>query len=129
VGYEPRWRLYQVGGLQAGALLQERDVCSEGGGEVSKELDICDDRRRRELADSILSILYRRFRWMDRDPTACAAANNHVSKAIDTCNEAALTVEATIGAMLDALHARNEETMERWQKYMDAAPSRIIVGR
>lgn len=96
---------------------------------MSKELDICDDRRRRELADSILSILYRRFRWMDRDPTACAAANNHVSKAIDTCNEAALTVEATIGAMLDALHARNEETMERWQKYMDAAPSRIIVGR
>ena len=89
---------------------------------------VYDDRRRRELADSILSILYRRFPWMDCDPMACAAANHHVGMAIDNGNETALTLEATMGAMMDALHAHNGETLERWREYMDASPSRIVVG-
>lgn len=90
--------------------------------------DATDWKQRRELADSILSILYTRFQWMKRDPMACAAADQHMAKAIETKNTAALTVEATMGAMLDALHACNEDTLERWRKYMDAAPSRIGVG-
>jgi hypothetical protein len=90
--------------------------------------DATEWKQRRELADSILSVLYTRFRWMRRDAMACAAADQHIAKAIETKNPAALTVEATMGAMLDALHARNEDTLERWRKYMDAAPSGIVVG-
>lgn len=74
--------------------------------------DATDWKQRRELADSILSVLYTRFRWMRRDAMACAAADQHIAKAIETKNPAALT-------MLDALHARNEDIMERWRKYMD----------
>ena len=61
--------------------------------------------RRHEVAQVVSSLIHLRFPWLRSDAIASAAVKSHLMMAVSNCNDSALTMDATMSAMLDAMHS------------------------
>lgn len=73
---------------------------------------------RMRLAGSITSVLVYRFPWLRVNATANAVLRSYLGGAVAGKNDSGLTIEAVMGAMLDALQTKNEEVEQRFAAYV-----------
>ncbi len=86
---------------------------------MSNETDIREHETRMLIASSITSILVHRFPWMRVNATAYAALRSYLCGAVASKNDSGLTVEAAMGAMLDALQTENAEVKRQFVTYVE----------
>jgi hypothetical protein len=73
---------------------------------------------RMRLAGSITFVLVCRFPWLRVNATANAVLRSYLAGAVSGKNDSGLTIEAAMGAMLDALQTENEEVKRQFAAYV-----------
>jgi hypothetical protein len=86
---------------------------------MSNETDIREHETRMLIASSITSILVYRFPWLRVNATAYAALRSYLAGAVASKDNSRLTVEAAMGAMLDAFQTENAEVKRRFEAYVN----------
>ncbi len=86
---------------------------------MSNETDMQAHETRMLIANSIISILAFRFPWMRVNATAYAALRSYLAGAVASKDNSRLTVEAAMGAMLDAFQTENAEVKRRFEAYVN----------
>lgn len=71
------------------------------------------------LANSITSVLVYRFPWLRVNATADNALRSYFAETIANKRDSGLTIEAAMGAMLDALQAENAEVKRQFVAYVN----------
>ena len=74
---------------------------------------------RMRIANSIISILAHRFLWLRVNQTADAAMRSYLTGAVFGKNDSGLTVEAVMGAILDAFQTENVEVKRQFEAYVN----------
>lgn len=93
---------------------------------MSNETDMQAHETRMMIANSITSILVYRIPWLRVNETADAALRSYLTGAVVGKNE--LTVEAALGAMLDALQTENAEVKRQFATYVENhGPPHIVM--
>ena len=86
---------------------------------MSNETDIREHQTRMLIASSITSILVCRFPWLRVNATAYAALRSYLAGTVASKDNSRLTVEAAMGAMLDAFQTENAEVKRRFEAYVN----------
>ena len=86
---------------------------------MSDDQALHDHQKRIMLANSITSVLAYRFPWLHVNATADTALRAYFGKMLADKNDNALTLEAAMGAMLDALQAENTEVRRQFVAYVE----------
>lgn len=87
---------------------------------MSNETDIREHQTRMLIASSMItSILVYRFPWLRVNATAYAALRSYLQGAVASKDNSRLTVEAAMGAMLDAFQTENAEVKRRFEAYVN----------
>ena len=92
------------------------------GGEewiMSNETEMQALETRMRIANSIISILAFRFPWLRVSETADAVMRSYLAGAVSNKNDSGLTVEAVMGAMLDAFQTENVEVKRQFEAYVN----------
>ena len=86
---------------------------------MSNETDRQAHQTRMMLANSITAVLAYRFPWLRVNATADAALRSYLAGAVASKDNSRLTVEAAMGAMLDAFQTENAEVKRRFEAYVN----------
>ena len=92
------------------------------GGEewiMSNETDMQAHETRMLIANSIIAVLVYRFSWLRVSETADAVMRSYLAGAVSNKNDSGLTVEAVMGAMLDAFQTENAEVKRQFEAYVN----------
>ena len=86
---------------------------------MSNETDRQAHETRMMLANSITAVLAYRFPWLRVNATADEVMRSYLAGAVSNKNDSGLTVEAVMGAMLDAFQTENAEVKRRFEAYVN----------
>jgi hypothetical protein len=86
---------------------------------MSQDKALHDHQKRIMLANSITSVLAYRFPWLHVNATADNALRAYFGKMLADGNDNGLTLEAAMGAILDALQAENAEVKRQFVAYVE----------
>jgi hypothetical protein len=86
---------------------------------MSNETDRQAHQTRMMLANSITAVLAYRFPWLRVNATADAVMRSYLAGAVSNKNDSGLTVEAVMGAMLDAFQTENAEVKRQFEAYVN----------
>ena len=86
---------------------------------MSNETDMQALETRMRIANSIISILAFRFPWMRVNVMADAVMRSYLAGAVSNKNDSGLTVEAVMGAILDAFQTENVEVKRQFEAYVN----------
>ena len=81
---------------------------------MSNATDMHEHETRIMLANSITSVLGYRFPWL----RVSATSHNALTETIGSKRDSGLTIEAAMGAMLDAMQAENAEVKRQFVGYV-----------
>lgn len=86
---------------------------------MSNATDMHKHETRMMLANSITSVLVYRFPWLRVNATADNALRSYLAGAVASKDNSRLTVEAAMGAMLDAFQTENVEVKRQFEAYVN----------
>ncbi len=86
---------------------------------MSNATDMHKHETRMMLVNSITSVLVYRFPWLRVNATADAALRSYLARVIASRSDGGLTIEAAMGAMLDALQVENAEFKQQFVAYVN----------
>ena len=85
---------------------------------MSNATDMHEHETRIMLANSITSVLGYRFPWLRVSATSHNALQAYLTETIGSKRDSGLTIEAAMGAMLDAMQAENAEVKRQFVGYV-----------
>lgn len=96
---------------------------------MSNATDMHEHETRMMLVNSITSVLVYRFPWLRVSATAHNALQAYLTETIVSKRDSGLTIEAAMGAMLDALQAENAEVKKQFEEYINNQARAIAHAR